>query len=65
MLNKAGAVWARRPCLAILKLKAVSGVLLPVASLPFTGAWTSRRMSKYCPARKSVLLGDQSNSDGD
>lgn len=38
----------------MLKEKLGSGTP-PLASLPLTGAWTSSRMSKNCPARKSVL----------
>lgn len=39
---------------AMVKVKLGSGSF-PLASEPFIGAWTSRRMSKYCPAKKSAL----------
>lgn len=53
-LKNLAAVSDFSPFFATVKVKFGSG-LPPFAWLPLTGAWTSRRMSKYCPARKSVL----------
>lgn len=49
------AFFACPPVLARENWKFASGVGLPFASLPLTGACTSRRISNNCPARKSVL----------
>lgn len=49
------AFFACAPFLARENWKFASGTVLPFASLPLTGACTSRRMSNNCPAKKSVL----------
>ena len=59
-LKKVEAFCGAAPFLATVKVKLGSGTP-PFASEPLTGACTSRRMSKYWPARKSTLCTSQTD----